>query len=132
MDDLERSLLDAERPEPGADVRARVLSAAMPLVRAADSRLDRMWFSPRWRTAATLALLVLVGVDVVSQQIIAGSPAAQESTAASTVRAVELAAREAGLTPDDTAALCAQAIAAASAATTIAPDADTFVARSNQ
>jgi len=132
MDDLERSLLDAERPEPGADVRARVLAATMPLVQPDDSRLDRVWFSPKWRVAAVLAVLVLAGVDAVSGRIIAWEPAAQDRPAANTTQAVAMAAREAGLTSDDTAALCAQAIAAARAATMITPDADTLVPRSNR
>ena len=132
MDDLERSLLDAERPGPGADVRARVLGATMPLVRSDDSRLDRIWFSPKWRVAAVLMLLLFPSIDAVSTRFVASAPATQEGATANTVQAVETAAREAGLTPDDTAALCGQAIAAAGAATMIAPNADTLVRRSNQ
>ena len=112
MDDLERSLLDAERPEPGADVRARVLAAAMPLVGADDSRLDRVWFSPRWRAAAALALLILAAVDRLTPQIVAVTPVAQDHLMANSAKAVAMAARDVGLTPNATAVLIAQAIEA--------------------
>ena len=132
MDDVERSLLDAERPEPGADVRARVLAATMPLVRPDDSRLDRIWFSPRWRTAAVLAVLVLAGADAVSGRIRAWALAAEDRRAADTVRAVEMAAREAGLPPSDAAALVAQAIAATRASAAASLNLDTSVEGSNR
>ena len=115
MDDIERQLLEAGRPEPGADVRARVLAKTLPLVRSDDSRLDRIWFSRTWRMAAVLAVLVLAGADAVSRYTAPWAPAAQDRMASDTVRAVETAAREAGLPPSDAAALVAQAIAAASA-----------------
>ena len=114
MDDLERSLLDAEKPEPGPDVRARVLAASMPLVRADDSRLDRMWYSRKWRVAAVLALLILAGVEWMAPQIVAWAPVAPEHLTANSAKAVAMAASEVGLTPDDTAVLIAQAIAAES------------------
>jgi len=133
MDDLERRLLDAERPEPGADVRARVLAATMPLVRPDDSRLDRIWFSPRWRVAAVLMLLFLPGIDAVSTRPSALAPTWQDrAAAAGTVKAVEMAAREAGLTPADTGALVEQAIAAARASAIASLDAGAFVQRSNR
>jgi len=132
-DDLERSLLDAGRVEPGADVRARVLAATVPLVRRDDSRLDRVWFSPRWRVAAVLMLVLLPGIDVVSTRLFVSMPVAEvRASAAGTVQAVEVAAREAGLPPDERAALVAQAIAAARAATMRAPGADMSVGGSNQ
>jgi hypothetical protein len=109
MDDLERLLLDAGRPEAGAQVRARVLAATMHLVRPDDSTLDRVWFSPRWRAAAALTLLVLAGVDRVTPRAVAWEPVAQDHLAANSAKAVVMAAREVGLTPDDTAALVAQA-----------------------
>jgi len=132
MDDVERSLLDAERPEPGADVRARVLAATMPLVRPDDSRLDRIWFSPRWRTAAVLAVLVLAGADAASRYTAPWAPAAQDRMASDTVRAVETAAREAGLPPSDAAALVAQAIAATRASAAASLNLDTSVEGSNR
>ena len=48
----------------------RVLATTMPLVRPDSSRLDRVWFSPRWRTAAVLALLALAGVETASRYIV--------------------------------------------------------------
>jgi hypothetical protein len=112
MDDLERALLDAERAEPGSEMRARVLAAAMPLVRADASLLDRVWFSVRWRAAAALSLLALAGVDMVSPGIAGWAPVAQDHVAPNLAKAVAMAAREVGLTPDDTAVLIAQAIEA--------------------
>ena len=93
-------------------MRARVLAAAMPLVRADDSRLDRVWFSVRWRVAAALLLLVLAGVEMATPRVVAGAAVAQDHVAANSVKAVAMAAREVGLTPDDTAVLIAQAIEA--------------------
>jgi hypothetical protein len=112
MDDLERELLEAGRAEPGADVRARVLAAAMPLVRADDSRLDRIWFSVRWRAAAALSLLVLAGVDRVTPRVVGWAAVAEDHLAANTAKAVAMAARDVGLPPDDTAVLVAQAVEA--------------------
>ncbi len=117
MNDIERSLVDAGKREPAPDLRERVLAATMPLVRRDRSRLDRIWFSPRWRMAAALALLVLAAADVASGRVGDWAPAAQSQTASNTVRAVEMAAREVGLTPDVTRALVAQATAAARAST---------------
>jgi hypothetical protein len=132
MDDLERTLLDAERPEPGADVRARVLATTMPLVRPDRSRLDRVWFSPRWRAAAVLALLALAGVETASRYIVTWEPAGQDRAAANTTQTVTMVAREAGLTSDETAALCTQASAAASAAVVSSWNMDTSVTGSQR
>jgi hypothetical protein len=112
MDDLERALLDAGRVEPGADVRARVLAASTPLVRADDSRLDRIWFSVRWRAAAALSLLALAGAEMATPRAVAWAIVAQDHLVANSARAVAMAAREVGLTPDDTAVLVAQAVEA--------------------
>ncbi len=131
MDDLERSLRDTGKAEPGADVRARVLAAAVPLVQPDRSRLDRIWFSQGWRVAAVLAALVLAVLNVVPAPGIGSTLAAQDPRPADNTQAVVTAAREAGLTPDVTVALCAQAIAAARAAamTGVSP---ALVERSNQ
>jgi len=112
MDDIERQLLEAGRPEPRGEARARVLAATMPLVRREGSRLDRIWFSRRWRTAAGLMLLILPGVDAVSTRIVALAPMTEVRRPADAAQAVEMAALEMGLTPADAAALRAQAIAA--------------------
>jgi hypothetical protein len=132
MDEMEHSLLNAARPEPGADLRARVLAGAMPLVEPNGSRLDCMWFSRKWRTAAMLAVLILAITDAVSGHIVAWGPAAQNRAAADTVRTVEMAAREAGLSPADTGALVAQAIAATSPPRITLLNMDTSDQRSNR
>ena len=132
MDDIERQLLEAERPEPRGEVRARVLAATMPLVRPDASRLDRVWFSPRWRMASVLVFVVLVGIDLVPQLMPDSALMPQDHPTADITQAVAMAALEVGLTPDDAAALCAQALAAAKATTMIPPDADALVRGSNQ
>ena len=123
MEDLERQLLEAERPELEAAMRARVLAATMPLVRPEASRLDRVWFSPKWRTAAVLALVVLAGVELAPRRSVKSAPMPLDRATTDITQAVATAAREVGLRPDDTAALCAQAIAAARAAISTAPEA---------
>ncbi len=110
MDDLERTLIDAERVAPAADLRARVLGSAMPLVRPDDSRLDHLWFSPGWRTTAALALLALAAVERFSPQITAWAPVVEVHRSNSSVQTVAAAARQAGLSPDETATIVAQAI----------------------
>jgi hypothetical protein len=113
MDDIERQLLDGGRPEPGRDVRARVLAAAMPLVRRDDSRLDRVWFSRTWRTAGATVFVALVVTEMLS-----GSPAPTVAppgrAALETAQAVETAARDAGLPAAQASALAARALAIAS------------------
>lgn len=121
MEDLEQQLLKAEQPELEGAMRARVLAATMPLVRPEARRLDRGWFSPRWRTAAVLALVILAGVELASRRNVESMP--QDPPPADPIQAIVTAAQEAGLTPSDTAALCAQAIAAARAAISTAPEA---------
>jgi hypothetical protein len=112
MDDIEKLLLNAERPKPREDMRTRVLVAALPLVESQSSRLDRMWFSLKWRMLATLAVVVLAAIDVVSSRSNVWAPTEQNRIVGDNVRVVEMAAREAGLTPADTRALVAQALAA--------------------
>ncbi len=116
MDDLERALLEAQKVEPDVDMRARVLGATAPLVRPDRSALDRIWFSPRWRVAAVLAALVIAVLNIVPAGGVSSAIAPQDLRPDHNTEAVAKAAREAGFTPDDTAALCAQAIAAARAA----------------
>ena len=132
MDDLERSLLDAGKVQPGAEVRARVLAAATPLVRPDRSHLDRIWFSRRWRMAAVLAALLLAVLNAVSPNTAASTLAAQDVRPAGNTQVVAMAAREAGLTPDVTVVLCAQAIAAARTVTATEAGADMLAPRSNQ
>ncbi len=110
IDDLERAVIDAGRAEPGAELRARVLAAAMPLVRPDDSRLDRIWFSPRWRTIAALAFLALVVLERTSPQVNTWAPVARDTQSNTTVRAAVAAAQEAGLSQDEVTVIVAQAI----------------------
>jgi hypothetical protein len=131
MDEMENSLLNADWPEPDAEVRTRVLAAALPLVESQSSRLDRMWFSPKWRMLAVLAILILAAVDAVSVHINVWAPTEQNGLVGDTVRVVEMAAREAGLTPADTRALVAQAIAATRPPRRASMNVDTLFQRSN-
>lgn len=110
MDDIQRQLLESEHPGPRRELRERVLAATMPLVRPDDSRLDYMWFSPKWRVAAVLALVVITGVEVVSNHA-SPTPDAQYRPPADPAQTVAMVAIEAGLTPADAAALVAQVMA---------------------
>jgi hypothetical protein len=110
MDDVERLLLEAERLEPQRDVRARVLGAATPLVQPDRSRLDRIWFSHACRMSAVLALLALIGVDMVSGRLVSATPGVQERLVSDFAHAVMRAALDMGLTPADAAELAAQAM----------------------
>jgi hypothetical protein len=113
IDDIERQLIEAERPEPPATMRARVLAATLPLVCAGANRLDRIWFSRAWRTAGAMVFVALVVTDMLS-----GSPAPRVAppgrAALETAQAVETAARDAGLPAAQASALAAQALAIAS------------------
>lgn len=108
IDNIERQLLGAERSEPPRELRERVLAATMPLVRANDSPLDRLWFSPKWRVAAVLALIVLASAEWVSNRVAAPRASAENRPAASPAQTVAMAAMELGLSPVDAAALVAQ------------------------
>jgi hypothetical protein len=132
MNDIEILLLNAERPQPQEEMRTRVLAATLPLVESQSSRLDRIWFSPKWRMIAILAIFILAAVDVVSSRIIVWEPAVQDRAAGDIVRAVEMVAREAGLTPADTRALVAQAIAATRPPRLDSLKVDTLFQRSNR
>lgn len=107
-DNIERQLLNVERPEPSLELRERVLAAAMPLVQADDNPLDRLWFSPMWRVAAVLALVVLAGAEVVSNRVAAPTAAVQNQSTATSAQTVAMAAAELGLSPAEAASLVAQ------------------------
>jgi hypothetical protein len=132
MNDIENLLLNAERPKPREEIRTRVLAAALPLVESQSNKLDCMWFSLKWRMLALLAILILASVDVVSSRIIVWAPEEQNTVVSNTVQAVQIAAREAGLTQTDTRALVAQAIAATRPPRLDSPNLDTLFQRSNQ
>jgi hypothetical protein len=132
MDDIERQLRAAERPEPRVELRAHVLATVMPLVRPDGSRLDRIWFSRGWRTAAVLALVVLAGLHLAPWSTLDSAPMTQDHPTADAAQSVAMAAREAGLSQADAVALGAQALAAARAMTLTPLDAEGLVRWSNQ
>jgi len=112
-DDLEERLRACDRIEPPLALRARLIAVAAPLVQPDDSRLDRLWFSRTWRTAAVLALVVIVGMESVSDRLVASAPRAAWLPE-NPVQAAAQAALELGLSPDDAAALARHAVAATS------------------
>ena len=107
-DHLERQLLATERPEPPRELRERVLASAMPLVRADDSTLDRLWFSPTWRIAVVISFIALAGVEVVSNRAPAPTASAQNQPPGTPAQTVAMVAAELGLSPAETASLVAQ------------------------
>ncbi len=107
--DIERRLLDTSEPDPPRGLRDRVLAAAHPLVQPHNSRLDAIWFSPRWRVAAVLLFVGLVAADGLSSGI-DGFPAQRDGPSArSSVAVATQAAIDAGLGQADVAAIAAQA-----------------------
>jgi hypothetical protein len=111
---LEERLRETAWPEPGSDLRDRVLAAAVPRVRPSATWADRMWFSRRWRLAAVVLVLALVLLDRIP--VVPGSPSPDVPgfAAAETARAADEAARQAGLSPEQAAALARRALIAAS------------------
>ena len=107
-DHIELQLLETERLEPPRELRARVLASALPLVQADDSTLDRLWFSPKWRIAAVLALIGLAGAEVLSNRVAAPTAVTQSQPPGTPAQTVALAAAELGLSPADAASLVAQ------------------------
>ncbi len=88
---------------PGAGLRARVLASALVTSRAV-SWSDRVWFSRTWRLAAVAVVLLLATLEQVPGS--ARSSAAVESQQAVADESfVEEAARQAGLSPEQAAAL---------------------------
>ena len=112
----EERLRQAGLPQPAADLRDRVLAAAVPRVRreARANWADRVWFSRRWRLAAVALLFALVSLDEISA--VSGLPRAENPgvAAVETQRAADEVARQAGLTPQQARALADRALVAAS------------------
>lgn len=108
MNDIERQLREVEQPHPGRPHRERVLAAAMPLVQADDSVLDRVWFSPTWRVAAVLALAALAGAEFVSNGSVSMTVLAEQQSADSPAKTVATVARDLGLSSAEAAMLVAQ------------------------
>jgi hypothetical protein len=97
-------------PAPPADLRARVLSAA-PVTSPVVSWSDRVWFSRGWRLAAVAAVLILAVLESMSAP--ARPPAVPASAQeAAEARFVDETARQAGLSPEQAAALARRTIAA--------------------
>lgn len=60
--EIERRLRQGRWPEPGADLRARVL-AAVPIVNRRVTWSDRVWFSRGWRVAAAAAVVAAIAIE---------------------------------------------------------------------
>jgi hypothetical protein len=99
-------------PAPPPGLRDRVLSTAV-VAGAPISWSDRLWFSRGWRLAALAAALVVIALDQVSTV-----PQSTDVTAApyaiAQARAIDEAARQAGLPPDAAASFARRALAEAS------------------
>jgi hypothetical protein len=115
---MRRTVLDdrlrrASWPEPGAELRERVLSAAGPRVNRTVTWADRLWFSRPFRVAVLGLAVALTALDVATapagRAAIAPAPA---SLAAA--MAVEDAARQIGLPPEQAAAFSRDALAMSS------------------
>jgi hypothetical protein len=107
--EIEQELLNTGRPDPPPFLRQRILTTAGQLVQPHESRLDVMWFSPRWRVAAVLVFVGLVAADVLSSATdrLASrldGPPVQGSAIVATQAAID-----AGLGKADVAAIAAQA-----------------------
>jgi hypothetical protein len=95
---------------PPADLRARVLAAA-PVRQPAISWSDRVWFSRAWRFAAVAVVLILAALESMSAP--ARPPAVPASAQeAAEARFVDETARQAGLSPEQAAALARRAATA--------------------
>jgi hypothetical protein len=107
---IETRLRQVTWPAPPADLRARVLSA-VPVTSAAVSWFDRVWFSRRWRLAAVAVVLVAATVEYLSGPT-RSSAATVSAQAVAEASFVDETARQAGLSPDEAAALARRAVAA--------------------
>jgi hypothetical protein len=107
--DIERELLRAGQPDLPPDLRQRVLAVATPLVQPHASRLDAIWFSPRWRVAAVLVLFGLVAVDRLSGVTGDVTTQADGLPVRGSVAVAAQAAIDAGLGRADVAAIAAYA-----------------------
>ena len=109
INDIERELLRAGQPDLPPDLRQRVLAVATPLVQPHASRLDVIWFSPRWRVAAVLVFVGLVAVDRLSSTTGDVTTQADGVPVRSSVTVAVQAAIAAGLGKSDVAAIAADA-----------------------
>lgn len=107
--DVERRVRQTWRPEPRADLRARVLSAA----RVSEARItwsDRVWFSRAWRLAAAAAVVAAIAVESVPGTA-DRTPYAPSPQAIAEAQAIGDAGREIGLPSSFTAVLAQRAVA---------------------
>jgi hypothetical protein len=107
--DIERELLRAGQPDLPPELRRRVLETTSPLVQPHVSRLDAIWFSPRWRVAAALAFVGLVAVDRLSGVTGDVTTRVDGLPVGSSVAVAVQAAIDAGLGRADVAAIAAHA-----------------------
>jgi hypothetical protein len=97
-------------PAPSAGLRARILSA-VPATSPAVSWSDRVWFSRSWRFAAVAVALALAVLEQVSGPTRSRAATASAQSAAE-ASFVDETARQAGLSPEQAAALARRAVAA--------------------
>lgn len=107
--DIERELLNSAQTDPSPALRQRILAVANPLVQPHASRLDAIWFSPRWRVAAVLVFFGLVAADALSSATAGVEPQVDGLAVRSSVELAVQAAIDAGLGRADVAAIAAQA-----------------------
>ena len=107
--DIERELLRAGQPDLPPALRQRVLATTTPLVQPNVSRLDVIWFSPRWRVAAVLVFFGLVAVERLSSVTGDVTTQADGLSVRSSVAVAVQAAIDSGLGRADVAAIAAHA-----------------------
>jgi hypothetical protein len=111
--DLERDVRHLSWPQPGADLRARVLSA-VPVVEQPVPWWDRVWFSRLWRLCAAGIVAALIAAESFVDRSVP-DPTTTSARAAD-ARALDEVGRDLGLPADLTAAL-AKRVASSSATT---------------
>ena len=111
--DLERDVQHLSWPQPGADLRARVLGS-VPLVERPVPWWDRVWFSRSWRLCAAGIVAALIAAESFVDRSVP-DPTMTPARAAD-ARALDDVGRDLGLPPEITAAL-AKRVASSSAAT---------------
>lgn len=116
--DVETRVRQVAWPSPPADLRARILSA-VPATSLPVSWSDRVWFSRAWRLAAVAVVLVAAAIEYVSGPTRPAAPAVS-ARAVAEARFVDETARQAGLSPEQAAALARRAAAAKKNARSIA------------
>jgi hypothetical protein len=99
---------------PPAALRLQVLGVAAPLVRSAVSWSDRVWFSRRWRVAVAAVVVAVIALDFASPTPGGAGSSEPPQSAGETAQAVNEAARQAGLEPDQARVFAQRALALAS------------------